>query len=141
MRKINLLAVLAAAVAAFVASAVYYTVLGDLYLRLRGLDPSAVSMTPQVWEIVGQFARNLIVAFVFAYFIRRLEIVDWKESLRLGLWVWVGFQAIQIAGAVLHENYPLGLYVIHIGDALMTTLIMTTIIGAWAGKKGTENIQ
>jgi hypothetical protein len=36
---------------------------------------------------------------------------------------------------VLHENYPLGLYALHVGDALMTTLIMTTIIGAWTHKK------
>ena len=30
---------------------------------------------------------------------------------------------------------PVGLYVLNIGDALMTTLIMTTIIGAWTHKK------
>jgi glycerol uptake facilitator-like aquaporin len=135
MRKINLLAVIVAAFAAFVASAVYYTLLVSTWLRLRGIDQNTVSTTPHVWEMVGQLVRNFVVSFVFAYFIMRLKIVGWKDSLCLGLWVWIGFQAMQIAGAVLHEDYPLGLYALHIGDALMTTLIMTTIIGAWTHKR------
>ncbi|HEX9442204.1 MAG TPA: DUF1761 domain-containing protein, partial [Roseiflexaceae bacterium] len=124
--------------AAFVASTVYYIVLGNTWLELRGIDPSTVSMTPQIWQIVGQFVRNLVVAFVFAYFVMRLEIVDWKGALRLGLWVWVGFQAMQIAGSVLHEGYPLELYAIHVGDALLQTLLMSFILGVWAGKKGKQ---
>jgi len=138
MRRINFLAVIVAAIAAFVASTVYYIVLGNTWLELRGIDPSTVSMTPQIWQIVGQFVRNLVVAFVFAYFVMRLEIVDWKGALRLGLWVWVGFQAMQIAGSVLHEGYPLELYAIHVGDALLQTLLMSFILGVWAGKKGKQ---
>ncbi len=134
MRRINYLAVVLAAVAAFVASAIYYTVLGSTWLELRGIDPKSVNITPQAWEMAGQFVRNIVVAFVFAYLIVRLGIDDLKESLRLGLWVWVGFQAMQIAGAVLHEGYPLALYAIHVGDALMTTFIMTAIIGLWPAR-------
>jgi hypothetical protein len=135
MRKINLLAVIVAALAAFIASAVYYTLLASTWLRLRGIDQSTVNTAPQVWEMVGQLVRNLVVSFVFAYLIKRFKIIGLKDSLCLGLWVWIGFQAMQIVGAVLHENYPLGLYALHVGDALMTTLIMTTIIGAWTHKK------
>ena len=98
------------------------------------MDPKSVTVTPGVWEAAGQFIRNLIVAYVFARLIGRLGIVRLMDSLRLGLWVWLGFQAMQIAGAVLHEGYPPALYAIHIGDALMTTLIMTAIIGAWPSK-------
>jgi hypothetical protein len=32
---------------------------------------------------------------------------------------------------VLHEQYPLGLYAIHVGDALLATLTMTLILGLW----------
>jgi hypothetical protein len=45
--------------------------------------------------------------------------------------VWFGFEAMAVVGSVLHENYPLGLYLLHVGDALMATLIMALILGAW----------
>lgn len=43
MLRVNLWAVAVAAVPAFVASSVYYTVLGPTWLELRGLDPSTLS--------------------------------------------------------------------------------------------------
>jgi hypothetical protein len=36
-----------------------------------------------------------------------------------------------IAGSVIHEGYPLTLYAIHTGDALVTTLLMSFVIGFW----------
>ena len=53
------------------------------------------------------------------------------DALWLGLLVWVGFQAMAVVGSVLHENYPLGLYLIHVGDALQATLTMALILGTW----------
>jgi hypothetical protein len=44
---------------------------------------------------------------------------------------WFGFEAMAVAGSVLHEDYPLGLYLIHVGDALQATLLMAFILGAW----------
>ena len=57
--RINYLALVVAAAASFVASATWYTILGNTWLTLRGIDPSGATMTPQFWEIVGQLARNL----------------------------------------------------------------------------------
>jgi hypothetical protein len=45
--------------------------------------------------------------------------------------VWVGFQAMLLMGAVIHENMPWKLYAIHAGDALVKTLLMTVILGVW----------
>ena len=45
--------------------------------------------------------------------------------------MWFGFQAMAVAGSVLHEGYPLGLYLIHVGDALQATLLMALILTAW----------
>jgi hypothetical protein len=61
----------------------------------------------------------------------RLGVGDWKGALQLGLWVWVGFQAMLLMGAVLHEKMPWTLYAIHAGDALVKTLSMTVILGVW----------
>lgn len=129
--KVNYWAVAVAAATTLVTSAAWYIVFANAWLKLRGLDPSTASARPQVWEIVGQLGRNLIVAFVLANLLRRLEVATWKDALRLGLLLWVGFEAMAIAGSVLHEHYPLGLYAIHVGDALQATLIMSLILGTW----------
>jgi hypothetical protein len=107
---------------------VYYTVLGDAYQRWRSIDPSTAEMTPQLWQMTGQFARNLVVAFVLAYLLSRLGVTTPKGALRLGFLVWFGFEAMAVVGSGLHEDYPLGLYVIHVGDALMATLLMALIL-------------
>ena len=75
--------------------------------------------------------KNLVVAFVLAHFAVRLGVGDWKGAVQLGLWVWVGFQAMLLMGAVLHEKMPWMLYAIHAGDALVKTLLMTVILGGW----------
>jgi len=135
MRKVNLWAVAAAAVLAFVASSVYYTVLGPTWLELRGIDPSSLGhFRPQAGEVVGQLARNLVVAYVLARFAVVLQVVDWKGAVRLGLGVWIGFQAMAILGAVLHEGYPWQLYSIHVGDALISTLLMAVVVAVWRAR-------
>jgi hypothetical protein len=135
MRKVNLWAVLAAALLALVASSVYYTVLGPAWLELRGIDPSSVAgARPQIGEVLGQLARNLVVAGVLARFAVWLQIVEWKGMVRLALWAWLGLQAMAILGGVLHEGYPWPLYAIHVGDALMGTLLMAVVVGAWPAR-------
>ena len=88
-------------------------------------------MRPPVWELLGEFVKNLVVAFVLGHFVVRLGIGDWKGAVQLALWVWVGFQAMLLMGAVLHEKMPWKLYVIHAGDALVKTFLMTVILGVW----------
>src|SRR5436190_13039533 len=132
MPKVNYWAIVSAAALAFVASAAYYILWGPVWLQLRGIDPSTVAgARPQAAEVLGQIVRNLVVAFVLAHFARRLGVADWKGAIRLGLWVWIGFEAMAIVGAVLHEGYPWRLYAIHVGDALMSTLLMAVVIGVW----------
>ena len=134
MLKTNYLAVVVAAVAAFVVGAVWYSPLlfGKAYMEVRGMNPGAMAdMRPPAGELLGEFAKNLVIAFVLAHFVVRLGVGDWKGAVQLGLWVWVGFQAMLLMGAVLHEKMPWMLYAIHAGDALVKTLSMTVILGVW----------
>jgi hypothetical protein len=117
--------VLLAAFATLVASAIYYMLFGTVYQRLRG----GASTSPEAWTIAVQFGRNALVAFVLATLFRRLSITGRRDALRLGVLVWLGFQAMAVLGSVVHEHYPFGLYLLHVGDALMTTLIMALILG------------
>ncbi len=134
MPKINYWAVVLVAVAAFVMSGVWYSPLlfGRAYMEARGMNPGAVAaMTIPAGEMLGEFVHSLVIAFVLAHFVVRLGVVDWKGAVQLGLWVWVGFQAMLLMGAVIHEKMPWMLYAIHAGDAFVRTLLMTVILGVW----------
>lgn len=134
MPAMNHLAVVAAAVAALVQGAIWYSPLmfGNAYMTLRGLDPGAMAgMKPPVGEIVAELVRGLVVAYVLAHIIVVLGVSDWAGAVQLAFWLWLGFQAMAIVGSVIHENYPWRLYAIHAGDALVKTMLMAIILGGW----------
>ena len=134
MPKMNYWAVVVAAFVAFVVSAVWYSplLLGKAYMEVRGMNPAPMAnMKIPAGEMLGEFVHNAVIAFVLAHFVVRLGVRDWRGALQLGLWVWVGFQAMLLMGAVLHEKMPWMLYAIHAGDALVKTLVMTVVLGVW----------
>jgi hypothetical protein len=89
MIRFNYLAVVVAAVAAFVASSVWYAVFGDAWMELRGVGPAnAADTATPVWTMLFVVAQSLVVAFVLAYFVARLGIVGWRGAVRLGALVW-----------------------------------------------------
>jgi uncharacterized protein DUF1761 len=117
--------VLVAAVAALVASALYYMALGAVYEQLRG----GVSATPELWTMIVQLGRNIVVAGVLATLLHMVRATTRRDTLRVGMLVWLGFQAMAVLGSVIHESYPFGLYLLHVGDALLATLVMTLVLG------------
>jgi len=131
MRGRNYLTVVAAALAAFVASLAWYTVFGRAMVELSGADPSTAANTATpVWAMLFVVAQSLVVASVFAYLVSRLGIVDRRAALRLGVLVWI-FPASILLGSVVHENVPLALAAIHAGDWLAKLLLMSVILGTW----------
>jgi hypothetical protein len=131
MRGRNYLRVVAAALAAFVASLAWYTVFGGAMVELSGVAPSPVANTaPPAWAMLFVVTQSLVVASVLAYLVSRLQIVDWRAALRLGVLVWI-FPASILLGSVVHENVPLALAAIHAGDWLAKLLLMSVILGTW----------
>jgi hypothetical protein len=131
MLGINYLAVVAAAVAAFVVSSVWYTIFGNAWMELRGTDPATAADTATpAWTVLFVVVQSLVVAFMLAYFVVHLGVVDWKGALCLGALVWV-FPAMILLGSVVHENVPFMLAAIHAGDWLVKLLLMTVVVGVW----------
>jgi hypothetical protein len=128
MSGINYLAVI---VAAFVVSAVWYVGVGNELAKLSAAY--ADTQSPPAWKMLAEFVRSLIVAYMLARFAMLLGTNNWKGALRLGAWIWI-FPAVILAGSVLHENVPWRLAAIHAGDWLIKLLVMSVIIGVWAGK-------
>lgn len=122
----NYLRIVAAALAAFVASAAWYTVFGGATARLSDANPASVA-TP-AWTMLFVVAQSLVVAAMLAYLGSRLGIVQRRAALRLGALVWI-FPASILSGSVVHENVPLALAAIHAGDWLAKLLLMSVILG------------
>ncbi len=123
--------IVAAAVAAFVASAVWYTVFGNAMADLSCTESAAAADSgTSVWTMLFVVAQSLVVAFMIAYFVSHLGIVSWEDAVRVGALVWV-FPAAILLGSVIHENVPLMLAGIHAGDWLVKLLLIAGIVGVW----------
>lgn len=136
MTKINYLAVCVSAIAAFVVGGLWYSPLlfGRAFIVLRGMDPDgATGMVMPAAEIIGEFARCLVLAIILARFMARLGIGDLPGALAFGGWMWLAIYTA-LMGSVLHEGYPWRLYAIHAGDGLAKIALMSTILGLWRAR-------
>jgi Protein of unknown function (DUF1761) len=127
--NLNYLAILAATVAAFVVSGVWYALFGNRLARLN--DVYAAGRQSPGWTILAELVRNLVVAGVFAWLSAQLDVVGWVSAAGLALVAWVGFPAMILAGSVIHEKVPWQLAAIHVGDWLVKLLVIALIVGLW----------
>lgn len=132
VRRINRWAVVVTGFSAFALSLVWYSPLlfGDVWLELTTTDPSAIPW----WTMLVVPVRELIVAYVLAYLIVRLGVFDWRRAAGLGFGLWLAFHAVMMGGAVLWEDMPWLLGIVHAGDWLMKMLFMAVVLTLWHGK-------
>ncbi len=129
MLDLNYVAIIAAAVGAFVVSSVYYVGLGR---QLAALSPAyAEASSPPAWKIVQEPVRNLVIAAVVAGLSKLLGIAEVAGALQLGLALWIAFPVMILAGSVIHENVSTKLAAIHAGDWLLKLLLIGVIVSLW----------
>lgn len=133
MLRMNHLAVLVAAVAAFVLSSFYYRLFAQQILDLHPTNPqvAAAMMKPSPWKVVTEVGRTVVVAYVLALLVARLGIRDAKDAAALAVLLWIGFSLVMWAGAVIWEGVPVKLAAIHTGDWLLKTVLIAVILGMW----------
>jgi hypothetical protein len=122
----NYVAVGVAAVAALVASGVWYGVFGNQLAEL-----SAAEARPPALLLPVELARDLVVAGVLAGLVAVADIADLLGALALGVVLWAGFPVVLLAGSVFHENVPWRLAALHSGDWLVKLLVVTAVVGSW----------
>ena len=126
---LNWLAIGAAALAAFVFAAVYYSLLAG---RAARYSPAwADGARPQVGPMLLEVVKSLIVAAVVAGLVSLLGITHEIDAILLGLALWIGFPVMLLAGSVIHEKVPWQLAAIHAGDWLAKLLIIAVIVCLW----------
>jgi Protein of unknown function (DUF1761) len=127
---VNLLAIAAATVVAFVLSSAWYVALAD---QLAAVSPAAAAAGDRVppWTVAAELLRSLVAVTVVAGLAAETGTDDWTGGLWLGLALWVGFPLVLWAGAMLHERAPWRLAAIHAGDWLVKLLVVTVIVSVW----------
>jgi hypothetical protein len=133
MNRVNFLALIVVVVVAFIASSFWYSPLlfGREFLELSGL---ATAPTPNAAKALCELFRTFVLAYVVAHLVLRLNIADWRDALRLGLWLWVGFPVVLLTGSMLWQNVPWQLALIHSGDWLIKLILIPVTIAVWPNR-------
>src|SRR5688500_15796865 len=117
MPDVDLLPILVATVAAFVLGGTYYAVFGAQLAEVSAA--AAAGGQPPPWKRAVELLRCLVIAAVVAGLASQGQIDDWAGGLLLGLALWIGFPLVLWTGAMIHEDTPWRLAVIHAGDWLV----------------------
>ncbi|MBO6717297.1 MAG: DUF1761 domain-containing protein [Rhizobiaceae bacterium] len=131
----NYLAIVAAAVAAFVFGAAYYGVLSKPWMKAARIDPKPGSggMMPGPALLINSIVCELIMAWVLAGVIGHLgtgQVTLWNGIVS-GFFVWLGFMATTMAVNHRYEGFGWDLTIIDGIHWLGVALIMGAIIGWW----------
>jgi hypothetical protein len=130
--EINILAVVVAAIASFIASVIWYAIFGDAMARLQEAWRGAKAPDqPQALQMAVFFGVQLVIAVAVAVLIDLVDTSGPLPAAGLGLLLWVGFSATQWAGSIAGEGVPPRLAAIHAGDWLAHLLIISIIVGIW----------
>ncbi|QBK32150.1 DUF1761 domain-containing protein [Roseitalea porphyridii] len=126
---INLWAVLAATVAAFIVGAVYYGTLSKPWMRAAGIAVEDAAFGPALFAMT--FVCLLVMAFVLAGLIGHLG--DGQVTLRngviSGLFVWAGFMATTMTINHRYQNDGWDLTLIDGLHWLLVAVVMGAVIG------------
>jgi hypothetical protein len=135
--KLNFTSILVTGITAFMLSILWYSPLmfGKIWESYRHLPNPSI---PQ-WTLLFAPLREIIASYVLAVLIVRLQIKDWNAAAKLMLLLWLAFQAVGMAGAILWDNMQWQLGAVHAGDWLMKMLFMGIVLTLWHNKKRKVN--
>jgi hypothetical protein len=123
------LGVAASAVAAFIASNVYYALVSPLEQKVLG-DAVLDRGRPTAWKIVAELLRTMLVAAVFAWVAGQAGRLSLPAALPLALVLWTGFPVALLAGSVSWERVAPVTAAMHAGDWLLKLLLIAAVVGA-----------
>jgi hypothetical protein len=133
---INFVAVLVAAVAAWLASACWYMSLGPIYQAAQGKTPEQCKVDmkkpgaflPFLYAFIG----NLVIAWMLAGVLGHLGQVTIKNGVITGAFLWFGFILTTMVVNFCFSGRDKRLLLIDLGNWLIAMVLMGAVIG-WLG--------
>jgi hypothetical protein len=134
---LNLLAILASAVASIVLGFLWYGPLfGKPWRKLMGVSEGSMKQTSGMGKTYAlMILGSLLMAFVLAHNIifgvAFTKITGVSGGLQGGFWNWLGFAVPLLMDGQLWEKKPWKLFWINAGYRLVSFLIMGVILATW----------
>lgn len=137
MFSINFIAVLVAAVVAFVLGFLFHgPVLGKLWMKLADIHPTGnekfSDMIPQMfWNIVVNLVTAFVLAGILAFSASVIGPMTWERGAILGAWLWLGFNATSTVIDVIWMGKSFKLWLFEAACSLVVLAVMGAIIAGW----------
>jgi len=125
----NYIAILVAAVAAYLAGAIYYGWMGKTWMKAARIDPADAKMSLPLMAV--GFVCELIMAWVMAGVIGHFGDVSIKTGLISGFLLWLGFMATTLTVNQRYQGFGWDLSLIDGLHWLIVALLMGGILGAF----------
>jgi hypothetical protein len=129
--KLNFLAIVAAAVAAFVIGGAWYSsaLFGKAWMEAAGLDEKALQTRKMGAVFTVAFLLALVISANLAAFLQGPPNLTW--GIAAGALAGIGWVATSMGVTYLFEARPLKLFLIDAGYHAFTFMVMGGILGAW----------
>ena len=131
---INFLAVLIAAVVAWLVSAGWYMSLGKIYQAAQGKTPEQCKVDMQkpgaFLPFIYAFIGNLVIAWMLAGVLGHLGQVTLKNGVITGAFLWFGFILTTMVVNFCFSGRDKRLLLIDLGNWLIVMVAMGAVIGA-----------
>lgn len=132
MYEVTLWPVLAAGVASIVIGFVWYhpKVFGSKWMQLANIPPQAAEEGKKKMPLMAfiGFLASMLVAYVMNHFGIAWGVFDWIGGIELAFWIWLGFMAPVMLGAVLWEGKSVKLFAINAGYWFVSLVVMALIL-------------
>ncbi|MBP7056924.1 DUF1761 domain-containing protein [Candidatus Gracilibacteria bacterium] len=129
---INYVAVLLAAVVAMIVGSLWYSPLlfGQRWASemMWGKKTPAPVKSEMISAMVGMFLGAIVMSYVLAYMFLAVGVATLVGALTVAAWLWLGFVVVPAASMVLFEKRSLSLFMITIGNFLVTILAETLVL-------------
>ncbi len=139
MEHINLLAVLIAAVVAFILGFLFHgPVLGKLWMKLADIHPTGnekfSSMVPQMlWNLLAQVVTAYVLALMYFYVATSpySSGVGVQTGITCAIWIWLGFLVTSSSIEVIWMGRKAKLWLFECACSLVAMIAMGAIIASW----------
>ncbi len=133
---INYLAVLVAAIASMLVGMAWYSksLFGKTWMALTKMtdqDMQKAKSKGMSKLYIAAFIAALVMSYVLAMFVDLFGAATFSQALQVGFWIWLGFIATVMLNSVLWGGQPVKLYMINIGNLLVSLLVMSVILTLW----------
>ena len=139
MLPINLLAVLVAAVVAFVLGFLFHgPLLGKWWMKLADIHPTGnekmSGMVPQMlWNFLANFVTAYVLAVVYLYASTSMYLgaTGAVGGIIVAVWIWLGFLVTSSSIGVIWMKHKVSLWLFEAGCSLVVMIAMGAIVGGW----------